>query len=170
MRLVGQPTSPPPKSDVELETLRARLRAAAGQRAQAGDLPAAARALAAAHCLAPDDRELLHAAANAQLAAGEPRQSLAMWDMLESRGVDDEAVHTGRGNALHALGRMHDAAQAFRAALVVGDRSADAHNRLGVVLFQAGDVASARAAFERALMLQPDHGDARANLAALPAA
>ena len=35
------------------------------------------------------------------------------------------------------MGRMEDAAQAFRAALAIGPRTADAYNRLGVVLFQA---------------------------------
>ena len=171
MRLVGQPERPVTRSpDTDLEQLRQRLQAAAAKRTQDGDLGAAARALTAAHHLSPDDRELLHAAADANLTAGAPDQALQMWDRLVDQGVEAEALHTGRGHALHALGRMHDAAQAFRAALAVGDRSASAHNRLGVVLFQAGDVAGARAEFERALMLQPDHGDARANLAALPAA
>jgi hypothetical protein len=58
-----------------------------------------------------------------------------------------------------------DAAQAFRAALAVGDVRADAYNRLGVVLFQAGDHRGARQSFEtRAGVLEPGHGDARANL------
>src|SRR5204862_6408620 len=96
--------------------------------------------------------------------------ALRLWDDAAAHGADDVALHVGRGHALHLLGRMHEAAQAFRAALVVGPRSADAYNRLGVVLFQAGDVRGARASFERALMLQPDHGDARANLQSLPAA
>jgi chemotaxis protein methyltransferase WspC len=68
------------------------------------------------------------------------------------------------------MGRMQDAAQAFRAAIAVGARNADSYNRLGVVLFQAGDVSGARRNFERALLLEPEHGDALANLAALPAA
>ncbi|MBZ0150191.1 MAG: tetratricopeptide repeat protein, partial [Planctomycetes bacterium] len=89
---------------------------------------------------------------------------------LVRRGVDDEALHVGRGHALHALGRMDEAAQAFRAALAVGVRCADAYNRLGVVLFQAGDVKGARQSFEKALVLEPGHGDARANLTSLPAA
>ncbi|HEX5051634.1 MAG TPA: tetratricopeptide repeat protein, partial [Planctomycetota bacterium] len=79
-------------------------------------------------------------------------------------------LHVGRGHALHALDRLHEAAQAFRAAIAVGARTADAFNRLGVVLFQAGDVRGARHSFERALVLQPGHDDAQANLASLPAA
>lgn len=117
-----------------------------------------------------DELQLLHDAARAQLAAGAPAKALRLYDDAAARGVDDEALHVGRGHALHALGRMHEAAQAFRAALVVGPRHADAHNRLGIVLFQAGDLVGARQSFERALALQPDHGDAHANLQALPAA
>jgi Flp pilus assembly protein TadD len=65
---------------------------------------------------------------------------------------------------------MHDAAQAFRAALATGPRTADSYNRLGVVLFQAGDLAGARDSFEHALAVEPGHDDAAANLKALPAA
>jgi glycosyltransferase involved in cell wall biosynthesis len=104
------------------------------------------------------------------LAAGATGIALQLFDLLCAQGFDDEAVHNGRGHALHAIGRFHDAAQAFRAALAVGLRTADAHNRLGVVLCQAGDVRAARECFEKALVLQPDHHDALANLDALPAA
>jgi Flp pilus assembly protein TadD len=136
----------------------------------AGEIGRAARARAAAQCLCPDDDTLRHAAVETWLAAGNPREALRLLDVLAERGIDDEALHARRGQALHALGSMHEAAQAFRAALAVGTRSADAYNRLGVVLFQAGDLTGARDSFERALVLQPDHNDARANLAALPAA
>ena len=95
---------------------------------------------------------------------------MAGYDQLLGRGHDDEGLHAARGHVLHAMGRMEDAAQAFRAALAIGPRTADAYNRLGVVLFQAGDVLGARSSFERALVLQPDHDDAGANLSALPAA
>jgi glycosyltransferase involved in cell wall biosynthesis len=129
-----------------------------------------ARFLAAACALAPDDMALWHRLADAHRDAGDHTAALAVYTHLASLGIDDESLHAGRGHALHALGRMADAAQAFRAALAVGTRTADAYNRLGVVLYQAGDTAGARQNFERALVLQPDHGDARANLAALPAA
>ncbi len=167
LRLVG---STAPASDNGIDTLRRQLRSLGERLQQAGSLQPAARVLTAAHCLDPEDTELLHAAANAQTAAGAPAAALRLYDDLVARGADDEALHTGRGQALHALGRMPEAAQAFRAALAVGTRSADAYNRLGVVLFQAGDVRGARQSFERALVLQPDHRDARANLTALPAA
>jgi len=147
-----------------------RLRTEATKLLQGNQPQQAARFLAAAACLAPDDLALQREIANARLQAGDGEGALHVYDDLAARGVDDEALHAARGHVLHRLGRMADAAQAFRAALAVGTRTADAYNRLGVVLYQAGDVQGARQSFERALVLQPEHGDARANLAALPAA
>ncbi len=186
LRLVGAPPPPaavsgagatgattpaaPEDPAAALARLRGELqRVGDAARARGADADAA-RALAAAACLAPDDDALALAAASAQLAAGAADDALCAFDRLAARGVDEEGLHVGRGHALHATGRMHEAAQAFRAALAVGARTADAYNRLGVVLFQAGDVRGARQSFERALVLQPEHGDARANLTALPAA
>lgn len=157
-------------SDASLDQIARQLRQAGERLRGASTAELAARALLAAHCLQPDDRTLLQHAADAQLAAGDAHVALQLLDGLAARGADDEALHDGRGRALHALGRLAEAAQAFRAALAVGGRTADAYNRLGVVLFQGGDLRGARHSFERALVLQPDHGDARANLTALPAA
>ena len=108
--------------------------------------------------------------ATSRLASGNAEQALHLYDERLDEGEDDEALHTGRGTALHALGRIEEAAQAFRAALAVGARTPDNYNRLGVVLFQSGDLIAARQSFERALALDPNHVDARANLNALPAA
>ena len=168
-RLVTDST-PANDDDRVVAELLGELRAVAKTRQTDGDQVQAARLLAAAQCLAPDDPSLLHAAAEAQLSAGQAATALRLYNELASRGYDTDALHQGRGLALHALGRLPEAAQAFRAALAVGSRSADAHNRLGVVLFQAGDVHGARGCFERAVALQPDHRDALANLESLPAA
>ncbi len=130
----------------------------------------AVRCYLAALCLHPADHELRFALARAQERAGDLDGALHSYDALASLGVDEESLHTARGLLLHAKGRMHDAAQAFRAALAIGRRTADAYNRLGVVLFQAGDFPGARHSFERAIVLQPEHRDAQANLAALATA
>lgn len=166
MRLVEPDATSEPRLDDWCNQLRML-----GERLQhAGNVRSAARALAAALCLAPEDRALQAAAAAAWLAAGHHEEALRLADSLMARDSADEAVHITRGHALHALRRLGEAAQAFRAAIAVGSRTADAYNRLGVVLFQAGDVSGARESFEQALALQPDHDDARANLASLPAA
>ena len=107
--------------------------------------------------------------ANSSRLASSTPHSTAL-DTLARTGCDDEELHELRGTALHALQRYHDAAQAFRAAIAVGGRTGDAFNRLGMVLYQAGDRRGARKAFESALALDPDHGDARNNLTDLTAA
>lgn len=167
LRLVGSAPSPDEATATELCQ---RLQHEATRCLHRNEPQRAARFLAAAACLAPDDTELQRQVAAAHHQAGDHATALAGYDQLLGRGHDDEGLHAARGHVLHAMGRMEDAAQAFRAALAIGPRTADAYNRLGVVLFQAGDVLGARSSFERALVLQPDHDDARANLAALPAA
>lgn len=166
LRIVGAPQEP----DHVTADLRRQLRSAGTRMRDAGHGRHAADLFAAAACLDPADARLQFEAASTCLEAGDANGALQIYDALARTGNDDEALHVGRGHALHALGRLHDAAQAFRTALAIGSRTADAHNRLGVVLFQSGDVLGARQHFEKALMLQPDHHDARANLAALPAA
>ncbi|MFN8826776.1 MAG: glycosyltransferase [Planctomycetota bacterium] len=163
-------TAATPPGVSPLATIGAQLRRLANDLDQRGEAELAARALLAAHDLSPHDRELALTAALAQHTAGDPATALRLYDALAAAGADDAVLHQGRGEALHALGRMHDAAQAFRAALATGPRTADAYNRLGVVLFQAGDLAGARDSFERALDVEPGHDDAAANLKALPAA
>jgi glycosyltransferase involved in cell wall biosynthesis len=159
-----------PTGTSALTTIGAQLRRVAEDLGQRGDGAMAASALLAAHDLSPHDHELALTAALAQQKFGDPATALRLYDALAAAGADDARLHQGRGEALHALGRMHDAAEAFRAALATGPRTADAYNRLGVVLFQAGDLAGARDSFERALTVEPGHDDAAANLAALPAA
>jgi glycosyltransferase involved in cell wall biosynthesis len=113
------------------------------------------------------DTDLLLAAAQSQLALGEAAAALGLFDDLAARGSAAAAVQAGRGEALHALGRHAEAAAAFAQAMQLGDRSADAHNRLGVALYQCGDTDAARSNFERAVVLQPGHPDATANLTAI---
>ena len=153
-----------------LDELRAELRIASERFDRAGHFGAAADALAAAACLSPGDTALSRQVVTARLRASDYTAALRGCDDLLARGVDDEELEVQRGHALHAMGRMAEAAQAFRAALVLGARTADAYNRLGVVLFQAGDGTGRPRNLERALLPEPQHEDARANLAALPAA
>ncbi|MCC7064231.1 MAG: glycosyltransferase [Planctomycetes bacterium] len=167
LRLV-EPTSI--DASTVVNDLLQRLRREATQFLHVQQPEPAARLLAAASCLDPDNTDLQRQVAEARHLAGDHAGALAIYDALSQRGIDDEALHAARGHVLHALGAMAEAAQAFRAAIAVGRRTADAYNRLGVVLFQAGEVAAARQSFERALVLQPNHTDASANLAALPAA
>jgi glycosyltransferase involved in cell wall biosynthesis len=156
--------------DNPLPRLLGELHDAAHQEKIKGNFRNVARLLEAARCLNNDDKAEALSKATSRLASGNAEQALRLYDERLEAGDDDEELHTGRGNALHALDRVHEAAQAFRAALAVGTRTPDNYNRLGVVLYQAGDLTAARYSFERALMLDSKHVDARANLSALPAA
>jgi Flp pilus assembly protein TadD len=147
-----------------------RLLAASEHQLVTGNAALAARLGAAAACLAPDDVRVIGHAAAAHSAAEQPTQALACCERLAARGIDDANLHLTRAQALHALGRLAEAADAARRALAAGVSCADTLNRIGVMLFLAGDANDARRSFERALALQPDHSDASANLSALPAA
>ena len=153
-----------------LQDLGAALRHAAAGAQAAGRLEDAARSLAAARCLDEGDLQLWFETARAWLAAGRPEHALATLDQQRTDEQDEALLQRLRADALHSLGRMQDAAQAVRASIAAGARNADTYNLLGVTLFQAGRTEDARESFERALVLEPDHADARANLDALPAA
>ena len=146
----------------ELRDGAARLQAAA-------DHERAAAFLAAAHCLCPGDAGLAADAAWALHQAGDTAGALRMFTALVEHGFDQAAVHERRAHLLNGSGQPAAAAQAFRAAIAAGRRDADTYNSLGIALFRTGDVAGARSSFERALVLQPDHQDALANVADLPA-
>lgn len=150
-----------------LAQVSATLRELAETMADRGSATGAARALLAAGSLTPDDVELLLAAAQSHLAIGEAATALRLFDDLAARAGSRADVHAGRGECLHALGRHAEAAAAFAQGMQLGDRSADAHNRLGVALYQCGDADAARSNFERAVVLQPGHPDATANLTAI---
>ncbi|MGC6486116.1 MAG: tetratricopeptide repeat protein, partial [Planctomycetota bacterium] len=101
---------------------------------------------------------------------GRPGRALELLDQPRRADVDEAALQRVRADALHSLGRVQDAAQAVRASIAAGARNADTYNLLGVTLYEAGRMDDARESFERALVLEPGHADARANLAAMPAA
>lgn len=142
----------------------------AQQESKRGNDRNVARLLAAAQCLNENKEANVASSTTSRLTRGNAEQALSLYDERLDSGEDTEELHTGRGNALHALGRVQEAAQAFRAALAVGTRTPDNYNRLGVVLYQTGDLMAARQSFERALVLDPQHVDAQANLGAMPAA
>ena len=58
----------------------------------------------------------------------------------------------------------------LKQALQLDPQNADGWNNLGALLARGGQIEAARAAYQRALAIQPDHAQARANLARLPAA
>ena len=71
---------------------------------------------------------------------------------------------------LDALGQSEEAFAEQKQALQLDPNDADGWNNLGALLARGGQTDAARAAFEHALKIQPDHAQARANLSRLSAA
>ncbi|GLR81211.1 tetratricopeptide repeat protein (plasmid) [Azospirillum oryzae] len=69
-------------------------------------------------------------------------------------------THNNHGNALRALGRLQEAAAAYRAAVAHGLHEGMAHYNLGSVLRQAERHGEADDAFRQSLALRPDHAEA----------
>ena len=69
-----------------------------------------------------------------------------------------------RGNVLVKLKRYHEAAAAYREAVRLEPRSADAHNNLANALLRLERPQEAESACRRALAIAPGHGDAHLTL------
>ena len=82
-------------------------------------------------------------------------------------GLHPEAhrVQYNLGNALlNEEGRIDEAIEAFRGALAVNPRDADARTNLGLALSKAGDEEGAEEQYRLALEIDPKHADAMVNL------
>ena len=80
---------------------------------------------------------------------------------------DDPAARSNYGNALTMLRRLDDAEAAFRSAVALDARFADAWFNLANVLREQQRFADADAAYRRVIELRPDHAAAFNNLANL---
>jgi Flp pilus assembly protein TadD/mono/diheme cytochrome c family protein len=82
---------------------------------------------------------------------------------------NDAGVHALLAQVLGSLGQSSDAIEEQKRALQIDAGDPDGWNNLGVLEARTGQTAAARADFEHALRLQPDHAQAKANLARLDA-
>ncbi len=76
----------------------------------------------------------------------------------------DPEAHGNLGNALRAAGRLEQAAESHRRALMLDPLCAEAHNNLGSVQQDLGRLDAAMASFRRAVEIKPDFALAHANL------
>jgi tetratricopeptide (TPR) repeat protein len=104
---------------------------------------------------------------------------MALWSMLMGRPKDEETysrkvlaahpdVATARmylAEALRAQDKLGEAAQEYRLALTFDPGNYDAHESLGVLLFQLGDYERAVEQFRFAVRIDPASAEARRNLA-----
>lgn len=105
--------------------------------------------------VAPDQPDALHLLGLLAFQAGQAAAALE----LAQRAIAVERrvarYHNTRGLALAALDRPRDAAEAFRAALELDPRHADALLNLGNLQRRHGDPAGAAGLYRRALTLKP---------------
>jgi Tfp pilus assembly protein PilF len=106
------------------------------------------------------------------VALGGPGKHVKIFSTRDARLAHDLKKHTDWVTAIQyspdsvllATGDRNGAEQAYRRALEVDARTADAANGLGVLLVEAGRPADAAPWFERAIAAAPDLVEARLNL------
>lgn len=81
---------------------------------------------------------------------------------------EDAAIHSALSQVLAAQGNVQEATMEQRAALKLLENDPDGWNNLGVLEARSSRFAAAREDFERALRLDPQDSEAKANLARLP--
>ncbi len=131
-----------------------------------GDHAAAARNFEAA--LAGDrSAPLLIAAAKAYVDAGTPVKAEALLLEVIAAGGDDVAAESGRfllGDIYRARSELDRAYEQYSLVLEKNPESAEAYYRIGLVWQARGDAIKARAAWRKAVSIDPMHGASRQKL------
>jgi protein O-GlcNAc transferase len=89
---------------------------------------------------------------------------LTVCDTALAHGADPAAVFYRKGYACKALHRPQEAKNYLEQAIALRSDFAEAHNGLGAVLMDLGDIVRARDEFQRATQLKADFADAYNNL------
>jgi tetratricopeptide (TPR) repeat protein len=127
-------------------------------------LQEAARAEQAALVVAPGSAASQNGLGLLAIDADRPRDAAAAFERAAARDPGNASYWTNLGNARRALHDASGAEQAYRRALDVDARAADAANGLGALLVEANRAPEAVAWLERAVAAAPDLVDARLNL------
>ena len=80
------------------------------------------------------------------------------------RGAQPTSDAIAKANAEYSAGNFRAAAEQYQAAVEAGTRNAALFYNLGNACYRAGDFGQAILNYERALVLQPQHPEGRANL------
>lgn len=105
--------------------------------------------------------------ARAYAQSGDLQGALAELEKAAQLKPDDATIHSGLSQVLAATGNLQQAIDEQRTALKLLEDDADGWNNLGVLEARTGHASAARDAFQHALRLDPQHQQAKANLARL---
>lgn len=146
----------------------ATLAGLAGEAAlRAGDLDGASRWFEQAAQIDPDDPSRLIGLGLARLGAGRAEEGLAALEQAAARDAGSTRADLSLVTALLRLQRFGAALDAADRMIAKAPQAPLGHNLRGTALIGRGDVAGARAAFDRALQLDPVFFAAAANHAQL---
>ncbi len=110
---------------------------------------------------------LLIAAAKAHIAAESPVKAEALLLEAIAAGGDDVSAENGRfllGDIYRSRQEPDRAAEQYSLVLEKNPESAEAHYRIGLVWQAKGDAIKARAAWRKAVSIDPMHGASRQKL------
>jgi serine/threonine-protein kinase len=129
-----------------------------------------------------EDRQVLqNLAAEVKPLEESPELLAVLGDRLKKTGADpvpflkraldaypeDFWLNLHLGNDLSLAGKRREAAEYFRAAIVLRPEAAAAHNNLGGALFEQGRLEEATASFQKSTILDPEYSGPYGNLAAV---
>ncbi|HUE10383.1 MAG TPA: tetratricopeptide repeat protein [Steroidobacteraceae bacterium] len=134
---------------------------------RAGNLAAARRLYAEVLAADPAHALALFRSGLLELQSRHPHAALELITQAAAAAPEDARFQFGLAQALQALDRWPDAAEAYRRVLRSDPDSFDAHLALGVALQRAGQLAQAAAAYRSALALRPHDAAGTANLGAV---
>ncbi|MEC7948369.1 MAG: sulfotransferase [Myxococcota bacterium] len=115
---------------------------------------------------APGDAEVWTRFATALAAAGDHADAADAWDRVSTLLPADVRPRYNGTMARHRAGQRAEARAEMATLSEMFPSATAVWNTLGTLHMEAGAVVEAEAAFSHALRLQPDHAQARANLAA----
>jgi Flp pilus assembly protein TadD len=140
-----------------------------GLELDAGQTSDAARLLADAVRIDPSSADAREQLARADAQSGDLSGALTELRKAVELKPQDPLLHSALAQVLGGSGNIKEAIDQQRIALNLFENDADGWNNLGALEARTGQTAAARADFEHALRLRPDHAQAKANLARLPA-